>query len=225
LKDELVVAMGQSPRVDSLNLEAVGVKWDQHGISHNPKLQTTNPKIYVCEGRLGTECYSHIARYEAAIAVKNALFFPRWVVSYRDLPWLVPTQPEVAWIGLTEAQAVTQYGKQVQVLRRSFNTLPKAQLRDDLTGLCKLVVHRNGRILGAHLLGEQASEWMGAIALAMQHNLKIQDLTHLVLPSPTWAEILPEIAKDWQMQRLAQKPWLQDLYDSFFDFRRSWFRE
>lgn len=220
--DELILAVGEAPRVESLNLEAVKVKWDGQGIWHNAKLQTTNPKIYVCEGRLRDACYSHLARYEAAIALKNALFFPRFTASYQHIPLPIYTQPEVAWIGLTEAQAVSQFGKRVQVLRRSFNTLPKAQLRDDLTGFCKLIVHRDGRLLGAHLLGEQASEWIGTIALAVQQNLTIQDLSGLVLPSPTWSEVVQSAAMDWQTRRLEQRHWLQNLYDSFFDFRRSW---
>jgi pyruvate/2-oxoglutarate dehydrogenase complex dihydrolipoamide dehydrogenase (E3) component len=220
--DELVLAVGQAPRVESLNLEAVRVKWERQGIWHNAKLQTTNPKIYACEGRVGTECHPHIACYEAAIALKNALFFPRLRAAYGHLPLMVHTQPEAAWIGLTEAQAISKFGKQVRVLRRAFNTLPKAQLQDHLGGFCKLIVDRNGRILGAHLLGDQASEWSGAIALAMQQNLKIQTLSQLVMPSPTWAEILHGLATDWQTQQLDQKPWLQNLCDSFFDLRRSW---
>lgn len=223
--DELILAVAQAPRVESLNLEAVKVKWDEQGIWHNAKLQTTNPKVYVCEGRLGSTCYSHIARYEATIALNNALFFPHLTASYRSLPFTVHTQPEVTWLGLTEAQAVSRFGKQVQVLRRSFNTLPKAQLRDDLTGFCKLIVHRDGHLLGAHLLGDHASEWSSTIALAMQQNLTIQALSRLVLPSPTWAEVIQGAAMEWHTRRLEQRPWLQNLYDSFFDLRRSWSKE
>lgn len=220
--DELILAVGQAPRAESWNLEAVRVKWDERGIWHNAKLQTTNPKIYVCEGRLGDTCYSQVARYEATIALQNALFFPRLTASYHHIPLTVYTQPEAVWMGLTEAQAISQFGKQVQVLRRSFNTLPKAQLQDHLTGFCKLIVHRNGHLLGAHLLGDQASEWSSAIALAMQQNLTIPALSRLVLPSPTWSEVIQKVAMDWHTQQLEQKPWLQNLYDHFFDFRRSW---
>ncbi len=223
--DELILAVGQAPRAESWNLEAVKVKWDGRGIWHNAKLQTTNPKIYVCEGRLGDTCYSQVARYEATIALQNALFFPRLKASYRHIPLTVYTQPEAVWMGLTEAQAISQFGKQVQVLRRSFNTLPKAQLQDNLTGFCKLIVHRHGRLLGAHLLGDQASEWSSAIALAMQQNLTIPALSRLVLPSPTWSEVIQNVAMDWHTQQLEQKPWLQNLYDHFFDVRRSWSKE
>ncbi|MGQ9873102.1 FAD-dependent oxidoreductase [Leptodesmis sp.] len=223
--DELILAVGQTPRAESWNLEAVKVKWDGRGIWHNAKLQTTNPKIYVCEGRLGDTCYSQVARYEATIALQNALFFPRLKASYRHIPLTVYTQPEAVWMGLTEAQAISQFGKQVQVLRRSFNTLPKAQLQDNLTGFCKLIVHRHGRLLGAHLLGDQASEWSSAIALAMQQNLTIPALSRLVLPSPTWSEVIQNVAIDWHTQQLEQKPWLQNLYDYFFDVRRSWSKE
>ncbi|NJP09244.1 MAG: NAD(P)/FAD-dependent oxidoreductase [Leptolyngbyaceae cyanobacterium RU_5_1] len=218
--DDILVAVGHSPNVESLNLDAVKVQWSCQGIPHNDKLQTTNPRIYACEGRIGNHCHAHVAAYEAGVATKNALFLPIFKATDRRIPRVVFSQPEIAWIGLTEPQAVQQHGKQVQILQRSFNTLTRAQIRSDLTGFCKLIVHRNGRLLGAHLVGAQSSEWVSAIAIAVQQNFKIQSLARLTLPSPTLSEIIQQTATDWQHLRLKQNHRLQDGLDWFFDLRR-----
>lgn len=220
--DEIIVAAGHSPNVKSLNLEAAGVRWNANGIWHNAKLQTTHPRVYVCDGLLGTESITQVANQEAAIALRNILFFPTSTIDYRTIPLTVHTSPNLAWLGLTETQATQTYGKQVYVLRQSFNALPQAQIRNDLTGLCKLIVHRNGTILGAHLVGAFASEWIGILALAMQQKLKIQAIASLPLPSPTLAEILHHTAIDFRRLQLKHNHHLQDLFDHFFDLRRAW---
>ncbi|MBF2026511.1 MAG: NAD(P)/FAD-dependent oxidoreductase [Oscillatoriales cyanobacterium C42_A2020_001] len=220
--DEIIVAAGHSPNVKALNLEAAGVGWNANGIWHNAKLQTTNPRVYTCDGLLGTESFTQVANQEAAIALRNILFFPTAKIDYRTIPLAVHTSPNLAWLGLTETQAAQKYGKQVYVLRQSFNALPQAQIRNDLTGLCKLIVHRNGTILGAHLVGAFASEWVGILALAMQQKLKIQAIASLSLPSPTLAEILHHTAIDFRRLQLKHRDRLQDLFDHFFDLRRAW---
>jgi pyruvate/2-oxoglutarate dehydrogenase complex dihydrolipoamide dehydrogenase (E3) component len=216
--DHLVVAE-QTVDGRSLNLEAVGVNLEPTELWQNEKLQTQNPNIYLCCGRLGCGYFSHVASYEAQIAVKNALFFPRLKADYRQVPVTIATDPEVAWVGITEAEAV-RYGKQVLVVSRSFNALPQAQLHSDLSGFCKLIGHRNGRILGAHIVGTQAREWIGVIALAMQQNLKMSALATVPLPSPSYAEIVRQTAIAWQQQQLRRGK-LRDGLDMFFDWRRS----
>ncbi|EKQ67240.1 pyruvate/2-oxoglutarate dehydrogenase complex, dihydrolipoamide dehydrogenase component [Leptolyngbyaceae cyanobacterium JSC-12] len=222
--DEIIVAAGHSPNVKSLNLEAAGVRWNANGIWHNAKLQTTNPRVYVCDGQLGTESVTQVAKQEAAIALRNILFFPTSTMDYCTIPLTVHTSPNLAWLGLTEAQARQKYGKHLYVLRQSFNVLPQAQIRNDLTGLCKLVIHRNGTILGGHIIGAFASEWIGLLAFAMQQNLKIQAIASLPLPSPTLAEILQYTAIDFRCLQLKHNHRLRDLFDYFFDLRRAWFR-
>ncbi len=217
--DEIIVATGQLPDGESLNLEAVGAK-SRVGIAANQKLQALNPKIYACPGQVGNQCLTHVAQYEAAIALKNALFFPTTSATYQGIPFTLATDPEVAWIGLTEPEARQRYGKKVFVLRRSLTTLPLAQIRNDLTGLCKLIVNRNGKIVGAHLVGNSARELIGIIALAMQQNLPIHALRSLVVPSTSLAELLSQTAADWQRVNLQKNPWQQDLLDSFFDWQR-----
>lgn len=213
--DEIILATPSEPQVASLNLTDVGVRWNTGGIVHNAKLQTTNPRIYVCGGGSGLV---HQAQTEAAIAVKNALWFPRWQV-HHERNRVVFTHPQLVRVGLTEVQARKRYGKDVVVLRQSFKTLAKAQIQQELTGLCKLIVRQNGTILGAHLVGAEVSELVPAIALAIRHKLKISAIAELPTLSPTFAEILQATAAEWNRDRATR--W-QDWREWWFNFRRSW---
>lgn len=222
--DEVIVADTASSDWAALNLEAMGVRWDDQSLWQTPQLQTSNPRIYVCEGCVNGAYADTIAFHEAAIAVKNALFWPRWSVNYAGVPMTLPTCPEMAWVGLSEAQARHQYGDRVEVLQRSFNTLPLAQLESNLTGFCKLIVRRNGRLLGAVVVGQQAPELIGVLALAIQQKMTVSALNTLAFPTLAIADILRQTANDWEAVRLRHHPWLRDGLDVYFDWRRSWAR-
>lgn len=217
---EILLAAAQHPAVESLNLAAVGVQWSEKGIQVNDKLQTTNPRIYACGEVLGGYALPHVARYEAQIALKNALFWPIFRVDYRYIPWAVFTDPELARVGLTEIQARQVYGK-IQILKQFYKTLPRAQLQGETTGWCKVILQDNGRILGAHLLGPGASEVIHLFALAMKQHLKIQALADLVHISPTFSEISFQTATAANQEQLYRNPTLQNFLEGFFNLRRS----
>src|ERR687885_175685 len=188
--DEILLAIGQQPNVESLNLEGVGVKFHRQGLMLNEKLQTTNPRIYACGDVAGGFRQAHIAQYEASIALKNALFAPLFKVDYRGIPWAIFCDPQLARVGLTDAQARHRYGKDVFVVRQYFKTLDKAQLMGETTGFCKIIGRQNGEILGASIVGSEASELIGAIALAIRQKLKVSAFVDLPLVSPTLSEII-----------------------------------
>jgi pyruvate/2-oxoglutarate dehydrogenase complex dihydrolipoamide dehydrogenase (E3) component len=220
--DGLLLALGQTPDVATLNLDAVGVHWDAAGLITNPKLQTTNPRIYACTNPTDYDA-PQIDLYRATIATRNALFLPLLTVKQPPLTWTVNTDPAVARIGLTEPQAVQQYKDDIVVLQQSFKTLFKSRLQGETTGFCKLIVRRNGTILGAHLVGAQADEMIGTIALAAQKNIKVQELATLAVPAHSFSEILRSTASQWQRQQLQQNDGLQDFLEGLFSLRRSWF--
>lgn len=217
---EILLAAAQHPAVESLNLAAVGVQWSDKGIQVNDRLQTTNPRIYACGEVLGGYALPHVARYEAQIALKNALFWPIFRVDYRCIPWAVFTDPELARVGLTETQARQAYGK-IQILKQFYKTLPRAQLQGETTGWCKVILQDNGRILGAHLLGSGASEVIHLFALAMKQRLRIRALAELVHISPTFSEISFYTATAASQEQLHRNPTFQNLLEGFFNLRRS----
>ncbi|MBR8832465.1 MAG: NAD(P)/FAD-dependent oxidoreductase [Stigonema ocellatum SAG 48.90 = DSM 106950] len=221
--DEILVAIGQQPNIESLNLAAVGVKWNQRRLLVNDKLQTTNHRIYACGDVIGGYDCPNIANYEARIALQNALFCPRFKVNYLCIPWAIFTNPTLAQVGLTEAQAKRRYGDdEVIVLRQSFKTLVFAQLRDKITGICKLNILRNGEILGASVLGAEAAELINIIALAIAQKIKVNSLATLSPVYPSFTEILEQTATEWTQQRLSSNLAFQNFLESFFHERRNW---
>ncbi|MEA5512694.1 FAD-dependent oxidoreductase, partial [Nodularia sp. UHCC 0506] len=220
---EIVVATGQHPNVEFLNLADVGVKWRQHRLVVNDKLQTTNHRIYACGDVIGGYDFHNVANYEARIAVKNALFFPRLPVNYRCIPWGLNSHPRLAEVGLTEAQAKRQFKpNEVLVLRQYYKSVTAAQLQDETTGICKLIVHRNGEILGSSILGAEASELINLIALAMAQKIPVKQLANLSAVYPSFSEIIANTAREWSQQKLSSNSALQDFLEGLFHFRRDW---
>ena len=220
--DEILVAVAEKPFIESLNLAAVGVKYNSRSLLVNKKLQTTNPRIYACGDVIGGYNLPNIADYEAKIAIKNALFFPRYEINYRAIPWGILTQPMLAQVGLTERQAKNRYVKdEILVLRQYFKTLISAQLTDEITGICKIIVHRNGEILGASIFGSQARELINIIALAISEKIKIDKLANLSPVYSSFSEIVEKTASEWKKQRLENSR-SQDFWDSVFHFLRNW---
>ncbi|BAZ85909.1 dihydrolipoyl dehydrogenase family protein [Dolichospermum compactum] len=221
--DEIFICAGQQPNLESLNLPAVGVKWNQRHLVVNEKLQTTNHRIYACGDALGGYDIQNIGNYEANIAVKNALFFPRLKVNYESVPWGIYSQPKVSQVGLTEKQAKNQYfQKQVLVFKQYFKTATSSQIQGEITGICKLVILENGKILGCSILGIAAEELINLISLAILQNIKIQHLAKLSPIYPSFSEILMETAREWHRQRINQNRTFPELLLSFFNYRRDW---
>ncbi len=221
--DEILLAQGRQPNVEGLNLEGVGVKFGRLGIQLNKKLQTSNPCIYACGDVAGGYRFAHIAQYEASIAVKNALFLPWFKVDYRIIPWAIFTTPQLARVGMTEAQARRRYGKEVWVVQQYFKSIAQAQILGETSGFCKLVVRGNGEILGAYLIGAEAAESIGTIALAIKHQIKVEAIANLANPFPTLSEIVNKTAREWQRQSLSRHKNLRNLLESFFIWRRNWY--
>lgn len=221
--DRICIATGNQPKLQSLNLDRVGVETVKYNDSSgenlivNQKLQTTRSNIYAC-GKLSQKyTLTNMAIQETDIAIKNALFFPIYKINYNQIPWAIFTQPQLARVGLTETQAKEQYGKDVLVFRQYFQHIAAAQLQGETTGFCKVITRRNGKLLGVHLVGPAASELIHPFALAMQNNLKISAIgvpSHIF---PSLSEINYQTAQLWQQQRI--RPW-QKVLEAFFNWRR-----
>ncbi|NET36033.1 MAG: NAD(P)/FAD-dependent oxidoreductase [Cyanothece sp. SIO1E1] len=221
--DAILLAVGWQPNLQQLNLEAVGIAWSHRGIRVNQKLQTTHPRIYACGAVLGGYPFTHLAEYEASIALKNALFLPKFKVDYRGIPWAVLTTPELARVGLTEAQARQRYGKHVWVLKQHFQTIGKAQISGHTNGFCKLIAHPSGTLLGAHIIGPDASELIHSMALAIRQGLKIEAIAALPHISTTLSVICAQAAMDWHKQRLQRHSFCSDWLENWFNLHRTWF--
>ena len=183
----LLVAAGRRPSIEALDLPAAGIEATSSGIKVDGRLRTTNRRAFAIGDVTGGPQFTHIANYHAGIVIRNALFRLPAKVDYRAIPWVTYTDPELAQVGLTEALARVA-GEEVRVLRWSFGKNDRAQTERDTEGLVKVVLGRNGRVLGASILGAAAGDLILPWALAISQKLKIGALANLVVPYPTRGE-------------------------------------
>ena len=222
--EEILIAAGHQPNFKSLNLEGTGVKFNHQGLIVNDKLQTTNSQIYACGDVAGGYPFPHIANSEALVAVKNALFLPMFKIDYRGIPWAIFSEPQLARVGLTEAQARRRFSDDVIVSREYFKNVEKAQMCGDLTGFCKIVARRNGEILGASIVGPQAAELIHVIALALRQKMKVDAIAELPFICSTFSEISGKTAASWELQRFHSNTFMRNLWENLFHWRRYWKR-
>ena len=218
--DEILVAAGRVPNVESLNLEAAGVIVSEKGIAVNKKLQTANPRIYACGDVIGGYQFTHAASYEASVVLKNALFLPVSEANYRVMPWCTFTEPELARVGMTEKEARERYGDDVCVLKQDFAGVDRAVAEAATGGFAKIVVRGNGEILGAHLVGASAGELIHEVVMAMAHKLPVSALTGMIHIYPTLAEVNSKAALLLTKQKYANNSRLQGFLQRFFRWRR-----
>ena len=185
--DQILVAVGRRPNVDSLGLDAAGVDVTPKGITVDRRQRTSQKHIYAVGDVCGPYPFTHMAEYQAGIVISNAVFrFPK-KTDYRVVPWVTYTDPELARVGMTEQQA---RGQDIEptVLRFEFKAIDRALAEVETCGVTKLVTHK-GRILGATILGPHAGELIHEIVLAMQTRTKIGDISAAIHAYPTLAQI------------------------------------
>jgi pyruvate/2-oxoglutarate dehydrogenase complex dihydrolipoamide dehydrogenase (E3) component len=183
--DLLFVATGRKPTLDGLHLEAAGVQYSDQGIQVNRKLQTSTSTIYAAGDVLGGEQFSHLAGWQGFQAARNALL----PGSNTGLPAFTPrvtfTDPEIAQVGRTSAQALAAYPDAV-VSTWPIDRVDRAVCDNDRDGTIKIITTRSGAILGATIVGRRAGEAIMEIVLAMQRKLKVSDLASAIHPYPTY---------------------------------------
>ena len=187
LGSHLLVATGRRPSIDALDLAAAGIEAGAKGITVDARLRTTNRRAFAIGDVAGGPQFTHVALYHAGIVIRNALFRLPAKVDYRALPWVTYTDPELAQVGFTEA-AARAGGNDVHVLRWPFVENDRAQTERDTSGLVKIVLGRNGRVLGASILGAGAGDLILPWALAISQKLRIGALANLIVPYPTRGE-------------------------------------
>lgn len=194
--DVVLVAVGRVPNTAGLGLAEAGVETDQRGwIKADARLETSVPGIYAVGDVLGPAriMLAHVAAVEGMVAVRNCLGASE-PMDYSTVPAAVFTSPEVATVGLTEAQARDK-GFNVACPQSNFRELGKAQAMGELAGVFKLVVDADsGRLLGAHLAGAHVSDIIAEPTLALQLGATAKDLAKTIHAHPTLAEGILETA-------------------------------
>jgi dihydrolipoamide dehydrogenase len=190
--DKLLMSVGRRPVTKGFGLENLHLQTDERGrIVVNEKMQTSEPDVYVCGDLTGFSLLAHTAVREAEVAV-NAILGKQDAMSYRAIPGVVYTVPEVAGVGMTE-EALQQSGKSYQVVKlpMAFSGRFVAE-NEGVNGICKLLFADDDTLLGAHVLGNPASEIITLAGMAIELQLKRDEWKRIVFPHPTVGEIFRE---------------------------------
>jgi pyruvate/2-oxoglutarate dehydrogenase complex dihydrolipoamide dehydrogenase (E3) component len=207
----LLVATGRKPNVKGLSLDRAGVKFDADGIKVNQQLKTSNPNIYAIGDVVGGPQFTHLANYHAGIVIRNALFRLRPRVSAACIPRVTYTDPELAQVGLTEAEARKKY-RRIRILRWPYADNDRAQAESTTHGFIKVITRKNGQILGCTIVGAEAGELLQLWIMALARDLRIGDLTGLVLPYPTLSELSKRVAYTFYQPSLTKR-WFRRLIE------------
>jgi pyruvate/2-oxoglutarate dehydrogenase complex dihydrolipoamide dehydrogenase (E3) component len=209
--DALLIAAGRKPNTDGLGLETVGVAFDRRGISVNRHLRTNIKTIYAAGDVVGPYQFSHMANYQAILAVSNALLPIKKSVNYDAVPWCTFTDPELARSGLTEAEAREHFGSKVRVYRAEYSRLDRARTDRATQGLAKFVCNAKGKILGVHILGERAGEVMHEAHAARTLDIPLYRLNSVIHTYPTYSELVRQAARAAYIDRIQANPFVRFL--------------
>lgn len=192
----LLVATGRKPTIDGLDLDKAGIETDAHGIKVDDRLRTRNKRVFAIGDAIGGLQFTHVANYHAGIVIRNALFRLPAKVDYGAIPWVTYTDPELAHVGITEAEARARHMK-INVLRWHLAENDRAQAERETEGEIKLVTDMHSRILGCTIVGPHAGELILPWVLAKSQALKLSVMAGIVAPYPTLSEISKRAASSY----------------------------
>jgi dihydrolipoamide dehydrogenase len=197
--DRILVAIGMVPNVENLGLQSAGVQLDEKGFIKVDKHQLTTVKgIYAIGDVTGKQMLAHKASGEAETAVAHLCGEEVHGIDYSQIPGCTYCQPQVASVGLTEKKALAA-GYEIQVGRFPFQASGKARAIGHTDGLVKLVFDKpTGQLLGAHLVGSEATELLAELGLAMKLEFTWQEIAETIHAHPTLSEAVMEAAWDSQ---------------------------
>jgi pyruvate/2-oxoglutarate dehydrogenase complex dihydrolipoamide dehydrogenase (E3) component len=185
--DTLLVVAGRRPNVEGLHLENAGVEYSPAGIQVDDHLRTNQRHIFAAGDCIGSHQFTHYAGWQAAMAVRNALL-PGASAGVTDLvPWTTFTDPAVAHVGLTEADARAKYGDDVLTCDWPMARVDRAQADGDTAGFFKLVYRNDGTMLGTTIVAAHAGEMIAEWLVALNRGLKIDDLASVIHVYPTYS--------------------------------------
>jgi pyruvate/2-oxoglutarate dehydrogenase complex dihydrolipoamide dehydrogenase (E3) component len=191
--EALLVAAGRKPNIDGLGLDNAGVKFTPRGIPTDSRMKTNRGHIYACGDVNGQFPFTHVAGYEAGIALTNAVLRLPRRADYNKVGWCTYTDPEVASIGLNEKRAKKE-NIEYRLWEEPFADNDRALAEGEAAGKIKLLTSPAGRLLGCQIIGSQAGELIHEWVLAVTGGVKLSTVAGAVHIYPTLAEISKRVA-------------------------------
>lgn len=198
----LLVAAGRKPNVDGLALEQAGVHYSPRGVPVDDRLRTNAKHIYAAGDVVGGYQFTHYAGWQAFQAVRNALLPGSSSGVSNLVPWVTFTDPEVAHIGLSEADAKAQHGADIQVHRLEMAQIDRAVCENDRSGFVKIITTGDGTIVAATIVAARAGEAIVELIVAMNRGMKVKDVAGTIHPYPTYSTAVQQLAADITVEHL-----------------------
>jgi len=193
--EKVLVSVGRRPNSEGLGLAEAGGQVENGAVVVDEHMRTTVDGVFAIGDLTGGILLAHVASYQAQVAVDNALG-KEVAADYRVVPSIIFTTPEIAQVGLTEEQCRNR-GQEFQAGRFAYLASGKALCDGETRGTVKILADKGeGRILGATIVGEEASSLVAEVALAMQRNLTATELAEVIHAHPSLPEIIKEAAED-----------------------------
>lgn len=198
----LLMAVGRKVNIEKLDLDRGGIEYDRRGLKVGPDLRSiSNRRVYAAGDVAGGLQFTHVAGYHAGVLIRSLLFGLPSKQKTAHIPWATYTDPELAQVGLTEAQARKKHGDKLEVVRYDMHHNDRLIAERKNKGLIKVMVVK-GRPVGASIVGPQAGELISMWAMAMANNLKMSSIANTVLPYPTVSEVNKRAAGAYFSPRL-----------------------
>ena len=189
--EKVLLSVGRRPVTKGFGLENLGVEPFRNGVKVNEYMQTSLPNVYACGDITAFSLLAHTAVSEAEVAIDHILGKPH-AMSYKAIPGVVYTNPEIAGVGRTEDE-LQAAGVDYQVKKIPMAFSGRFVAENEMgNGVCKLLLDGEGTLIGAHLLGNPASALIVIAGMALEQGMKAEQLTRFVFPHPTVGEILKE---------------------------------
>ncbi len=205
----LLVATGRKVALDDLNLDAAGVAHTPKGVTVGPDLRSvSNRRVYAAGDAAGGLQFTHVAGAHAGTLVRRILFGLPARFPTHAIPRVTYTLPELAHVGLTEAEARAAHGPRLTVIRQEFAHNDRAQAMRATGGFLKLMV-AGGRPVGVTITGPNAGDLISLWSLALSQRMKLSAIAGMIAPYPTLSEISKRAAGAYFSPRLFANPWVK----------------
>jgi len=213
--DNLLMSTGRKANVEGLDLEKAGVEFDR-AIKVNEKMQTTRKHIYAVGDVTGGYQFTHVASYEAVVAIYNAILKIPKKADYTKTPWCTYLDPEVASIGFNEQRAKDagiEYIKHVEEISHNDRALAEGEAK----GLIKILMNKKGRVIGVQIVAYHAGDLISEWIPVLNGNVKLSTLADAIHPYPTMSEINKNASVNYMVSTIP--PWTKKLTKFLFGYQ------
>ncbi len=220
----ILLGTALQPQTADLKLDQIGVIGQSSHIGVDDQLRTARSGCFAFGPCLGGYWADHLDHQDGAIALHNALYIPWRKLQQLSRVAYLSTVPEFARFGLTAQQALRGFGPAVTVMQISYEQVPRTHLDDRMTGFCRCIIHQDGSVLGAQIVGPNARDLTQTLALLAKRRIPIQLMAQKLALPMTYTELLDRISDGWQRTRWQPGQWRRDWAENWFNWRRSSYR-